>query len=86
MSFTCSLKACGTIQYSVYICLNLWFAIKSLDTGRKDTDQLQDSEKGRREMEWESTKEAPAIMSNLFIFTFTLMASHYIVLCIFLYI
>lgn len=35
-----------------------------MDTGRKDTDQLQDSEKGRR-IEWEGTK-APTMISNLF--------------------
>lgn len=37
-----------------------------MDTGRKDTDQLQDTEKGRRKIEWEGTKEAPAKMSNFF--------------------
>lgn len=37
-----------------------------MDTGRKDTDQLQDSGKGRRKMERKSTKEAPTMMSNIF--------------------
>lgn len=37
-----------------------------MDTGRKDTVQLQDSQKGGRGMEWEGTKEAPTMVSNLF--------------------
>lgn len=37
-----------------------------MDTGRKGTDQFQDSEKGRRKIEQESTKEFPTMMSNFF--------------------
>lgn len=69
--------------------------------GWKDTDQLQDSDEDRREMEWEGTKEDPTMRPNWLkkkksqanivkIFRIVrsgwlLISIYYIVLCTFLY-
>lgn len=47
----------------LFMSVNVQPTIKSMGIGWKDTDQLQDSDKG--EVEWEGTKEDPTIRPNL---------------------